>query len=514
MKFSALKLSALATLLASVVNGEGAIADPNSAVVKLLADKFELFIAENPLVLAEFFAPWCGHCKTLGPNFSKAADELSPSGVVLAQIDCTEEEDLCRDQGIRGYPTLKMFRGSVDAVQDYNGGRTADAIVDYMTKQNLPAVQEVEGAEVDEFLVSTLGPVVVAVGLTSKQNGEVFADTASKLRDNYVFVSTDLYGDYPKGTVLVFRADDREEPLVLKASKKLAAEALEEFVAAELLLYFGELTAELYRGYAESGLPMALYFYKTPEEREAAAPLFKRLAKAKVAAVNFLGLDANLYGLHALNLNAEQEFPAFIIHDTKMDLKYVHPQGGEVTLESVEAFVEKYVAGKVEPVIKSEEIPETQEEAVYTLVGKEFDAIVNDDARDVFVEYYAPWCGHCKRLAPVLEELAETYAKSSDEAKVRIAKLDHTANDVPGLQLEGYPTMILYPAGDKKNPIRFEGERTFEGISEFIRDNGKNKVDASKFVDEAVADIIGEENAEAIKEAAKEAAEEAERDEL
>ena len=88
-----------------------AVADPNSAVVKLTSENFASFIEENPLILAEFFAPWCGYCKMLGPEYSKAADSLNESHpkIKLAQIDCTEDEALCMEHGIRGYPTLKSL---------------------------------------------------------------------------------------------------------------------------------------------------------------------------------------------------------------------------------------------------------------------------------------------------------------------------------------------------------------------------------------------------------------------
>jgi protein disulfide-isomerase A1 len=78
------------------------------------------------------------------------------------------------------------------------------------------------------------------------------------------------------------------------------------------------------------------------------------------------------------------------------------------------------------------------------------------------------WCGHCKSLAPRYEKLGELFAK---EPSVVIAKVDATENDTPA-QVQGYPTILFYPAGAKKNPITFNGDRTEEGMSDFIYKHG------------------------------------------
>lgn len=111
--------------------------------------------------------------------------------------------------------------------------------------------------------------------------------------------------------------------------------------------------------------------------------------------INFATIDAKAFGAHAGNLNLPADkFPAFAIQETVKEEKY--PYDGQITEKKIAAFVKDFADGKLAPSIKSEPVPEKQDGSVTVLVATTFKELVLDNDKDVLVEFYAPWCGHCK----------------------------------------------------------------------------------------------------------------------
>ncbi|ODV84852.1 hypothetical protein CANARDRAFT_200175 [[Candida] arabinofermentans NRRL YB-2248] len=510
-------LTAILAVLSFTKAEDNAIASPDSAVVKLTSETFQGFIKENPLVLAEFFAPWCGHCKKLGPEFSSAADALATKDIKLAQIDCTEERDLCNSFGIKGYPTLKVFRGANEPAE-YQGQRQSDSIVSYMTKLSLPAVSVIENSsDLLDSISELTSPMILQVlppGATGSDANSTFYEVANALRNDFFFVSTsnDEYvkkyaTDSKKPTYVVFRADEQLDDASVSNFDTFDKTHLVDFIDVESKPLFGEITGATFQSYMAANIPLAYYFWNTEAERDAVAPIITPLAKKYRGEINFVGLEAPKFGMHAKNINMEETFPLFAIHDIAGNLKYGISQDKDLDNSLIAKFVSDYAAGSLEPIVKSEEIPEVQDEAVYHLVGYEHEAIVKS-GKDVLVEYYAPWCGHCKRLAPTYEELAAIYQNDTiGKEKVVVAKLDHTANDVSNLDITGYPTLFLYP-GDGSEKILYEGQRSLEALADFIKEKGTYGIDALEIRDAAAA------AAAVTEEVAEEAAAPVEHDEL
>ncbi|QKX58943.1 uncharacterized protein TRUGW13939_06071 [Talaromyces rugulosus] len=468
---------ALGLLGASAV---ASAADAESHVVQLTTDTFSDFIKEHDLVLAEFFAPWCGHCKALAPEYETAAEELKEKNIPLVKVDCTEEADLCKEYGVEGYPTLKIFRGP-DSVKPYGGARKSGPLVSYMTKQSLPAVSDVNEDNIEEF--KSLDKVVVVGYLASdnKKAKEAFNSLADSERDNFLFGASDdaavAKAEGVEQPSIVLYKDFDEKKAVYKGD--LDSESILAWVKTASTPLVGELGPETYASYIQAGIPLAYIFAETPEEITKFAEEFRPVAEKQRGKINFATLDAKAFGAHASNLNLDPAtFPAFAIQDPEKNHKFPFDQSKEFNVEDIGKFVQDVVDGKVEPSIKSEPIPETQEGPVTVIVAHTYQELVIDNDKDVLVEFYAPWCGHCKALAPKYEQLAKAYAENPDFAsKVTVAKIDATANDVPD-PIQGFPTIKLFPAGSKDAPVEYSGSRSIEDLAEFIKTKGKHQVDA------------------------------------
>lgn len=119
---------------------------------------------------------------------------------------------------------------------------------------------------------------------------------------------------------------------------------------------------------------------------------------------------------------------------------------GDLATDPLVKWGKGIVDGSVEAEFQSEDIPDPDTvDGVKIVVGKTFTQVTTDPTKDVMVEIYAPWCGHCQQLEPIYKELA---ARFKDIDSVVIAKLDGTANEHKDLTVEGYPTILFFPAGE------------------------------------------------------------------
>lgn len=259
-------------------------------------------------------------------------------------------------------------------------------------------MNEVTTATFDEFKKADK---IVAVAFLDNVNDEPAPEynaTADKLRDDVLFgVATDKEVHEAAGVtppaVVLYRSFDEPSTTYPYPVKSLTTKEFETWIESLSIPLLDQVTADNYQVYSASGKPLAyLFLDPTDPKREEYIGLVKPVAAKYKDDVNFVWIDAIQFGDHAkaLNLN-EVKWPSFVIQDITKQLKFPFDQDLAITTDAIEDMTAKYVAGKLEPTLKSQAIPESQDESVFTVVGKQFEETVFDDSKDVFIEFYASW---------------------------------------------------------------------------------------------------------------------------
>jgi len=462
--------------------------DENVLVLK--TGNMEDALKAHKHILVEFYAPWCGHCKALAPEYAKAATTLKDenSEIKLAKVDATEETELAEKYGVRGYPTIKFFREG--KATEYQGGRQASDIVNWLKKKTGPPAAALDTVDAAKALIEK--EEVVVIGFFKDQTSDAakaYLAVAAETDDVPFGItsSDDVFSEYKvkaDNVVLFKKFDEGRNDLEGDQTE----EKIKEFIAANQLPLVIEFTQEsaqkIFGGEIKNHL--LLFVKKEADDFD------KTLEAYRTAASNFKGKtlfiyinaedDDNKRILEFFGLK-EEEVPAMRYITLGEDMTKYKPKTDDLTTDAVKSFVQDVLDGKIKPHLMTEEIPEDWDaKPVKVLVGKNFNEVAKDKSKHVFVEFYAPWCGHCKQLAPIWDELAE---KLKDNKDVVIAKMDATANEVEDVKVASFPTLKFFPKGSDEI-VDYSGERTLDAFVKFIESDGKveEKEDAEDVEDD------------------------------
>lgn len=464
-----------ALFLLTVRAEAGKDASDSGDVVVATKDNFEDIISGDHLTLVKFFAPWCGHCKKMAPDFKEAATELKGKAT-LVDVDATVEKSLAEKYGIRGFPTLKLFSNG-ELLSDYKGSRTKEDIVKYIERSMLPSFVELSDADsVSQFVKDNKGKTMV-FGSTLDKLTTNFKKLSMSLRDN--MPDSIAFASVPDGTYLKDLAKDNLVPDSVFLSRDDGtsetftgeADGLESWLQVAALPLFAELSRNNAGMYTELDKPILMLFQDPEKKDEEVNKIMKEVASAsRKEGVPFTWINSVELKSFAEHLGVADKTPALAVYEFKSDTKYVFNE--EFNKENLSAWVSKIAKGEISATMKSEAIPETNDEPVKVVVGDSWKEIVQDESKDVLIEQYAPWCGHCKQLEPIYNELA---TKLGDVKTLVIAKMDATKNDAPKeYKAQGFPTLHFFPAGSTEGKP-YEGGRTLKDFVKFLQENATHK---------------------------------------
>ncbi|XP_043073950.1 protein disulfide isomerase family A, member 8 [Puntigrus tetrazona] len=453
-----------------------------SDVLELKDADFDYIAPEHETLLVKFYAPWCGHCKKLAPEFETAATRLKGT-VTLAKVDCTDNTETCKRYGVTGYPTLKIFRNGQES-SSYDGPRSAEGIVSYMKKQAGPdSVPLHNELDLENFINNFDASIVGFFSGTDSSQLAEFLKGASLMRESFRFAHTTDQElgkkyDVKYESVLLLRPprlSSKFEESVVHHTGALSITGLRRFIRDNIFGLCPHLTKENKDSLRKRDLLTA--YYDLDYLRNPKGSNYWRNRVLKVASkFSSQGLLLSVANRDDFLEELEEEFGLGASDSTELPFVTIRTRtGNKYTMreeftrdgKSLENFLEDYFAGRLKRYTKSEPAPAKNNGAVKVVVADTFEEIVNDPKKDVLIEFYAPWCGHCKKLEPKYTDLGE---RLYGDPNIVIAKMDATANDIPqGYDVQGFPTIYFAAADRKDEPKRYEGAREVRDFISFLK---------------------------------------------
>ena len=469
----------LCTLIVATTATEDDGFERDEGILVLKGDNFKKALEHFDNILVEFYAPWCGHCKAFAPDYVKIAAILKEKGenIACAKIDSPEERELIEEYDVQGFPTLKLFRKDKKTPDSYQGFRSVDSLVDWVTRKIGPPAVALEDDEAAEKFKDIADVVIIGYFKDAASNESMTFSEIADQHDDFKFgviskesVATKL--GFTKEGVKLFKKFDEGE---VEFDKDLKSSAeLKRFIQANslpLVVTFDQRNAQKIFG-GDIKAHNLLFISKSDAKSEVILEEFKKSAKEFKERVLFVVIDSDqdeheriieYFGLK------KDELPGlrFIkLHDEMTKYKYTHE---ELVSDKINEFVTGVLEGNIKPHLLTQDLPEDWDKnPVKVLVGTNFDDVAFDKSKDVLVEFYAPWCGHCKALTPIYEKLGEKY---KDHETIVIAKMDAANNELEHTKINSYPTIKLYQK-ETNEAIEYNGERTLEGLSKFLDTSG------------------------------------------
>ncbi|XP_066299647.1 uncharacterized protein [Branchiostoma lanceolatum] len=487
-----------------------------SEVSHLTEDTFSSFIKEHDSVLVMFYAPWCGHCKKMKPAYQEAAEQLLKEnpGAKLAAVDATKYAALGTKYEVRGYPTIKYFKNGEMAFQ-YNKGRTTDDIVAFMKdpKEEKPPPPEKEWSEEPSDVVHLTdatfatytqehSPVLVMFYAPwcghCKRMKPAFEEAATLLKTEFpaaklAAVDATQYRDvgskyevrgYP--TLLYFKNGQKEFKYQLGRSTQELVKFMKNPQApppppppeqewSEVPSEINHLTDQTFDSFVYRHSSVLVMFYAPwcghckrmkPAYQEAAEQLLKEKPEAKLAAVDAtkykeLGQQYGVRGYPTLKYFKNGKVASDYNKGRAKDDIVAFMKSPQVAPPKTEEPPSK----EVKPAASQEDGWETGD--VHHLTADSFNTFMQQH-HSVLVMFYAPWCGHCKKMKPAYLEAAEQLKKEKPEAKLAAVDATQHGDLASNYGVRGYPTLKYFQDG--KEAYNYKKGRTTGDLVSFMKD--------------------------------------------
>ncbi|CAI5503559.1 unnamed protein product, partial [Closterium sp. Naga37s-1] len=489
-----LALLILATLLPVAITTENQAKDDDISqlpdipdgddgdIVNLSEASFDEALGQHEYVLALLYNSSCPRCKNYMVQLREAAAALKEAGggVLVGKVDAVQhagvlQRAVAEGAGDDGEPPLFVWaeKGRLQPCDEFH----SEDVVAWVTRKSGRSVAVLEPASPSDLppLDSLLDDSVtaLALALVHDTQGTAAAEFRGASKDvegvrfaltTHAAVATALGWQGDAAAALARAGAEGAVVAVLKSRTDtflpfqgpLTRRAIAEFVHGNrlpLFVHMGDAAAEEFGKNTKWHIVIFCPRTDFSHFEEALTPL----ARQHVGKVFFMLVDSSdedtsgqpmdYFGIHegetavlaVVSYTEEGEH-----HESK------HRLAGEPTPANMQEFITAFLAGELPPYYKSDPVPDQNDGVVRTVVGSTFKEIVMDDSMDVMLMLsFSDECPSCDHLLPHFTRLAE---RLNDRPSLLFAAMDFATNEVAGLELEAFPTVMLYPAGRKSHP--------------------------------------------------------------
>ncbi|XP_062545872.1 protein disulfide-isomerase A5 [Armigeres subalbatus] len=464
-------------------------------------------------ILVMFYAPWCGFCKTLKPEYSAAATELKPK-YVLAAIDVNRPENsiIRKQYNITGFPTLLYYENG-RMKYTFDGENSKSGIIAFMKNPAAPPAtkpKEPDWASEANSEIVHLGSANFEPALKDEKSALVmfyapWCGHCKKMKPEYEKAATIMKESKIAGVLAALDATKEQsigQQFGVKGYPTVKYFSNGEF-KFDVNVRDADKIVEFMKNPSEPPPPPAP---EAPWEEEQSEVVhlneetFKPFLKKKkhVLVMFYAPWCGHCKRAKPEFANAAEQFK----DDPKVALAAIdctrhsgvcsaYEVRGYPTLKyfSYLKTVKEYSGGRTEAdfvkFLKDPDMPLQEKVAepfgdfpgsdkIIIMGDKNADEVLQNEDR-LLVMFYAPWCGHCKRMKPDFAEVASLLVKNNVPGKVAAIDCTEHPKTAERFEIQGYPTMKYFVRG--KFIKNYEGKRTAQAMFEFIRSNGASQKD-------------------------------------
>ncbi|XP_028393511.1 endoplasmic reticulum resident protein 44-like [Dendronephthya gigantea] len=322
-----------------------------SSVVDLNHNNVETELGKAKVTFVNFYADWCRFSQMLKPTFEQTANILKeefPNDLVLARIDCEDQQDVCQRFNVNKYPTLKVFRNGQVTKREFRGQRTVDGLSKFCRDQLSDRVHEFHASQ-DLHVEQSKRNVIGYFESKEGENFKAFEKVADQLRDDcefHVGFGDASARDRQDGDKVVFKSNNMD----VQYGGPLNDEAgLKQWASENCVPLVRVITFENAEELTEEGIPFLLLFHH-PDDKNS-AELYRNTIqnhfRSHKGTINFLTADGIQFShpLHHLGKSAS-DLPLICIDSFRH--MYTFPRFDDIkNPANLEKFLADFHSGKL-----------------------------------------------------------------------------------------------------------------------------------------------------------------------